>query len=312
MFKWPGTPSPEASAHELADFVELNAWRDGHASIVSLARDLGRIDDNDYFDGVSEAAYSEIQERSRACGNSSNYPFAMDDKGWTLRWCFDKSNPRHIVYLYLLLATRMNMKDNRVHARLNGTLLFERLCAEVAKAYLGMRAEGFVFSTVTRSFRTKVGELCRRIGEGGGVKVGIPRNTQDGGLDVVAWKPFADSRPGKIVMFGQCKTGTVYRDTESPLQPDAFCKIYMQESPTLLPIRTFFVAEALPRSGAQSHIGWSEISNLSGLLFDRCRLIDFCDRIAPRTLKDIVTWTGAAARSTFQLPGLAGNTRGKA
>ena len=59
MLKWPGTPSPKASAHELADFVELNAWRDGHASTVSLARALGRIDENDYSEGVPEQDESE-------------------------------------------------------------------------------------------------------------------------------------------------------------------------------------------------------------------------------------------------------------
>lgn len=311
MFKWPGTPSPKASAHELADFVELNAWRDGHVSIVSLARALGRIDENDYSRGVpeedesdhiSETAYAEIQMRSEACGKSGSYPFEIDDQGWTLRLCLDASNRRHIVYLYLLLATRLNMTTDRIHAGIDGTRLFEKLCAEVAKAYLGPRAKSFVFSAVpsSRSFRNKVDELCRRIGEGIGAKDKISQNTRDGKLDVVAWTPFADPFPGKIVLFGQCKTGTLWRGMVTQLQPDAFCKTYMQESPALLPVRTFFVAEALPRSGAESRTGWSEISNQSGLLFDRCRIIDFCDRIAPRTLGDARKWAGTAADTHFR------------
>lgn len=307
MFKWPGSPSSRASLHELADFIELSAWRDGHASTVSVASALGRTGENDYTNGVPEedefdylpgSAYSEIQMRSRACGSGDDYPFTIDDKGYTFRLYVDESNHRHIVYRYLLLATRLNMKSDRIHANLDGTHLFERLCAAIAKAYLGTRASSFVFGTAAsgETFRSKVNDLCERIGEGRGVKSEISRSTRDGKLDVVAWKPFADSWPGKIVIFGQCKTGTDYRGMMTQLQPAAFCANYLQDLPALLPVRAFFVAEALPRSGADSLVEWSNISSQSGLLFDRCRMIDFCDAIDAKTLRDIKKWTEAAAR----------------
>ena len=307
MFKWPGLPSPRASLHELADFIELSAWRDGHASTVSVANALGRTGENDYTNGVPEEdesdrifedAYSEIQIRSKACGSGEDYPFEIDARGYTFRLCVDELNRRHILYRYLLLATRLNMKSDRIHANLDGTRLFEKLCAAIARAYLGTRASSFVFGTAARdrTFRSKVDELCRRIGEGRGVKSRVSRSTRDGKLDVVAWKPFADSWPGKIVIFGQCKTGTDYRGMMAQLQPDAFCTNYLQEHPALLPVRAFFVAEALPRSGADALVEWSGISSQSGLLFDRCRIIDFCDGVDAKTLNDIKKWTEAAAR----------------
>ena len=54
MFKWPGEPSPSDEEHDLADYVELVAWRDGSMSAVALTRFLGRREAPDYSDGVPE------------------------------------------------------------------------------------------------------------------------------------------------------------------------------------------------------------------------------------------------------------------
>ena len=88
-------------------------------------------------------------------------------------------------------------------------------------------------------FREKIGHLCRQLGEGGGVKAEASPNLRDGKLDVVAWKPFADSWQGKLMIFGQCKTGTHYRDMLMQLQPDDFCAKWLRERPPVVPLRAF-------------------------------------------------------------------------
>ena len=306
MFKHPGVPTVRASAHELADFAELTAWRDGSVSTTALSRALGRIEENDYGDGVPEEdaadldakeAYIEIEARSRACGRSTGYPFSIDDRGNTLALRSGELNCRQLVYLYLLLATRLNMGDNRRHAEIDGASLFEKLCAEVARTCLGSRAESMVFGTAsgTGPFRARVADLCRRLGEGGGARDAASPNVKDGRLDVVAWTPFADSWPGKLTIFGQCKTGTEYRDTLTQLQPDAFCAKWLREMPAVVPVRAFFISEALSRSGASARNEWYERSTDAGLLFDRCRTVDFCDGLTDDVLEEVRTWTGAAA-----------------
>ena len=158
MFKHPGVPTVRAPAHELADFAELTAWRDGSVSTTALSRVLGRIEENDYGDGVpekdeaecaAEEAYVEIEARSQACGKNAGYPFLIDARGSTLARCPGELNCRQLVYLYLLLATRLNMRDNRRHAEIDGTSLFEKLCAGVVRSYLGPRAESMVFGTAS-------------------------------------------------------------------------------------------------------------------------------------------------------------------
>ena len=303
MFKWPGTPSPRASEHELADYAELVCWKENLMSVTALSKQLGRLDENDYSDGVPEeeetdkvveAAYVEIERRGGA--SRDGYPFDITRQGHTLRANHNAENHRHTIYKYLLLATRLNMKDNRVHADIDGTLLFEELAAEAAREYLGARAESLVFGTAaeTADFPGKVNALCEKIREGNGFvnRDEAPPNENDDKLDIVVWKHFTDGLAGKLIAFGQCKTGTNYKDTLPQLQPDSFCRKWLHSSPVLTPVRMFFVAEAMSR------LHWHKTSSDAGLLFDRCRIVDFCDDISTEVVQKLEAWTKAAADAT--------------
>ena len=312
-FKWPGAPSPRAPAHELADFAELTTWRDESVSHASLSKDLGRLAENDHSDGVPEddeaesvidEAFVELERRREACGGADTYPFEIGKNGNTLRTVPGARNTKRLVYIYLLLATRLHMDRNRLHAGLDGTHLFEHLSAAVARCYLGARAESFVFGTAAGrdSFAGKINNLCRNIGEGRGFanRSGVSSRRRDGGLDVAAWKSFSDGLPGKLIVFGQCKTGTRYRDSLTQLQPDRFCDKWFRESPMVNPVRAFFVCESLPPAD------WEGVGLDAGLMFDRCRIVDFCDDIDGETRQDIAAWTKAAADAV----GLPGNRPG--
>ena len=310
MFNWPGTPSLRAEEHELADFLELAAWRDGGVSAVALSRLLGRLGENDYSSGVPEEeeedpavenAFAELERRRDAC--DGGYPFVLGDKGVTVRLDEPEDEAgvaRHAIYKYLLLATRLNMKDNRCHAGCDGALLFEELAAESAKLYLGARSESLVFGTAAGAgdFPGKIDELCERMGEGGGFcnRDGAPPRAQDGKLDVVAWKPFADRLPGKLIAFGQCKTGTHYEGELTQLQPGSFCSKWIHTPPAVTPVRMFFLAEARPRAR------WRSAAVDAGILFDRCRVVDFCRDPSPPVGQKVREWTRAAAAATG-LPG---------
>ena len=306
MFKWPGMPSPRAPKQELADYAELVCWRQGNTSVTELARSLSRLDENEYSTGVPEEedipkdiedAYLEIERRINACGGG--YPFAVSSTGNTLHTIQASDNGKVLAYKYLLLATRLNMSNNRFHAGIDGALLFEELAAEAGRQYLGSRAESLVFGTAEAGdFEAKINDLCSKILEGDGYinrNNGLPRE-RDGKLDIVVWKHFADQLPGKFIGFGQCKTGTNYRDTLTQLQPDSFCRKWLRKPLSLPPVRMFFVAEALFRGD------WYNVASDAGLLFDRCRIVDFCEETRGNVLDKIASWTDAAALAT-ELPG---------
>ena len=278
MLKWPGTPSSRPPQHELADYAELVCWEQGNTSINALSANLGRLDENDYSGGVPveekipqvvEEAYHEIERRKEACRDG--YPFVIGEHGYTLHTNSKVENHKHIIYKYLLLATRLNMNTNRKHADIDGTHLLEELASEAAREYLGARAESIVFGTAASKadFPGKVNDLCKRIKDGDKYHKRSSASPQDDKLDVVAWKHFADELPEKLIAFGQCKTGTNYKDTLTQLQPDVFCSNWLLSPPALSPMRMFFVAEAVSRTG------WDNVSSKAGLLFDRCRRATF-------------------------------------
>ena len=327
MFKWPGTPSARPPEHELADYAELVCWEQGGTSMNALSADLGRLEENDYSRGLSEeedapdlgrldarnssggvpeeekvpqiveGAYLEIERRKEACRDG--YPFIVGEQGYTLHDNQEARNHKQIIYKYLLLATRLNMNNNRKHADIDGSLLLEKLAAEAARDYLGTRAESIVFGTAAGSdFQGKINDLCKRINDGDKFhnRNSCSTSKQDDKLDVVAWKHFADRLPGKLIAFGQCKSGTNYRDELTQLQPDVFCRNWLFSPPALTPVRMFFVAEAVSR------LDWGSVSSAAGLLFDRCRIVDICDDINGDVLEKVTAWTMAAAKEN-DLPG---------
>lgn len=307
MYKWPNIPSERASAHEIADFVELTAWRDQSASAVAMSRAVARTAEFDYSSGVPEEdeeglmgqnlhdAYSEIEERLISCGQAHGYPFKIETPDSTLTMHFRESCNRHLVYRYLLLVTRLSKGGDHRFEGISGADIFEELCAQVAKSYLGDRAESIVFGTASGGgFREKVVDLTQHIGEGVDAKEQIAGSTRDGKLDVVAWKPFADKLHGKLILFAQCKTGTGYRHSVTQLQPQQFCQKYMLEQPAVVPMRAFFVSEALPRVGISGRNHWYDMATDSGLFFDRCRIIDYCNSLEANIIERIRKWTVAA------------------
>ena len=303
MFKWPGAPSAHADHHELADYAEILCWLEGTTSQTAFAHSLGMLAENDYSDGVPEeeeiplaveSAFQQIERRMAGC--DGGYPFEFDETGNALRASQEVGNNGHLVYRYLLLATRLNMSQNRLHGGIDGTSLFEETSAETARGYFGPGSDSMVFGTASNesSFEGRVNDLCSKLQEGDGYfdHTKGRESPKDGKLDVVLWKHFADQLPGKFIAFGQCKTGTSYQDTLTQLRPSSFCSKWLRSSLANSPTRMFFVSEALHRDSFFS----TAID--AGLLFDRCRIINFSSNINKEVLGRIRAWTEAAAEGT--------------
>ena len=175
----PNPTSPDADISELADFAELLGWTNGKTSAREIAAYLGRIDENDGNAGCEndenaerlDEVMNEIEHRGSAC--ASGYPFFLESQVTVLQYPVPKpEKTQQVVYLYLLLSTRLNMKDNRNHAGIDGTSLLELLSAHALKNYLGRdKVRSFVFGTSSEdNFENKVKELCSNLGEGSGFR----------------------------------------------------------------------------------------------------------------------------------------------
>lgn len=297
-FKIPHPPTRNAPISDLSDFLELMCIANGQEySIVNgtkkIAYGSDEIDnegvesDDDVIYNKLQDALNEIDQRKQRSNN--RYPFSTTNNSVIINPNYNSKSNTYWCYLFLLFATRNNMSKDKVKKKIDGTLLFEELSALIVKEYWGDRSESFVFGTATSGgFREKIENVISKIKEGKNYKSpeGTTNDEKDGGLDIVVWKHFADKRKSKLVGFGQCKTGTEwYSYLGSLVAPNAFCGTYLAETLVLDPVKIFFTSDVCVSN-------YEKIVRSVGLLFDRCRLMDYLPNKIPQDLiRKIKTWT---------------------
>ena len=64
----------------------------------------------------------------------------------------------------------------------------------------------------------------------------------------------------------------------------------MLKTPAVIPVRLYFVADRI--------IGrWYDRCKDGGILFDRCRIMEYADNLPEPLMKRVNAWVGAALRS---------------
>ncbi|WP_319590695.1 hypothetical protein [uncultured Draconibacterium sp.] len=302
-YKIPNLPGSQAYIEEKADFWEVQSIvKSGEfISQLNISRALSKEFDEIHHDGIEseedvlesnlEDVFQQLRDRVNHCSNG--YPFEFGRTSIKLGESEANSIKRDI-YLYLLLCTRFNMKNHKVFNNVDATLLFEKLCAQVAKNYFGENAESIVFGTAEAgNFENKIKDLISKIGEGESFKNpnnNIPTKNDDG-IDVVVWKEFADRRIGKLIGFAQCKTGTTWQDQIKKLKPSHFCENWLVEKPAFPPIPIVFICDTL-------NIEKNFVSDQRGLLlFNRFRIMEYLpENLDEELVLNIRRWLDGALK----------------
>jgi len=169
------------------------------------------------------------------------------------------ANPAYVFCLVL------SLEGNPVQPTVTGKL-FERLCNEALKSYLGGETLTFGYpGTIT------VQHLCQLTGEQ--FKRELPAAANDRGLDVVGWKPL-DSRGNQIIVFMQCAGGKNWRSKTTDVVMRAWTEKYVGFH--VKPTRAF----ATPISITNLDV-FEEVSFETDLLFDRPRIYNNTVTLVP-------------------------------
>lgn len=283
-------PAPSASDGPVvhADWLELRALEavDQNSSIQDLIQVIRRSGSTDALEdldvtgssidhgseksqSIAEDAFGEVEDRFSSCGGrNGTYPFEIGPQNIQLR----DTSP--YFYLFLLLLSRFG-KDAGPK-KMDGAKIFEEVSIQAAKSYFGgsaLGAETYHFGAPRRSpkpadFVSALNEMCRNLEEGVACRMERPNVglQKDAKLDLAVWHPFCDGRYGKLIGFGQCATGKDWPDKLGELQPVAFCEMWMNDIPTVHPVRLFFVPFRVDKRR------WMYYSRLGGIVFDRCRI----------------------------------------
>lgn len=296
-FLLPGVPGPQCRPEELADFWEIQCLRSkaGHAPLSLIRHAWEQRQEEDASEDMdediaAEASYEDAREEiaGRAELLGAEYPFALADGRATTLALRDTSRD---LYLFLLLATRL---ANRVIKGIDAKALFERVSAEILASYLGKDARFTQMGASTGdtgTFEGRLRSLCEIVGEFR-VRPDFKSHSQAGdrGLDCVAWKPFADSRPGSLMIWGQAKTGVGWRKELQQLHPPSFIQNWLHPGPCVPPVRAFLVTE---RAEAGR---WDEFQTTAGLFLDRCRLMQFEADLPKSVSRKVSTWVSSAVK----------------
>ena len=301
-YKIPALPSPKAYLEEKADFWEIQSILNSGQFIsqMNITKSFAYGLDEMQHDGIEseedtlefnlESVYQELIDRRKSC--YAGYPFEFGHASIK----FNESREyKRDMYLYLLLCTRFNMNTQKMQNGIDATLLFEEICAEVARNHFGKNSECLIFGTATPgNFEAKIRDLAIKLGEGEGYKnpnQNYPTKNDDG-IDVVVWKNFADFREGKLIGFAQCKTGTNWRDLIHKLKPRDFCDNWLVNNPVLSPIPMIFLCDTL-------HYEQNFITDQRGfLIFNRFRIMEYLpDRLDAGLYRKVQQWLQGALNS---------------
>lgn len=316
-------PTAEPSVEVLADWAELQCIFGPDATlsaalIEDYLRDVLALDDSEDFavsmvgagdelDHERETALREEERDEHAEGQGATglltervlnelsfraqvvgpvYPLFIEDAG--VRRIADWSARPSYPFLCLLGARVLFKLAVGFH---HPAKLFEQLVAYPLANYIGGSAERFGWPRLqgepVEDFETKVTGLARRLGEDVGKMRNIGDAAKDYGLDVIAWRGFADGNtPGQSVIVCQCAIGEDWG--EKPLSTTSWLEV---------------IAFTLPPAGALAfpHVPsrqdgdlyrWHDITSKGNLPLDRLRLASLLqeERIDRDLLEAMQAW----------------------
>lgn len=299
-YKFDSIPSKGAYKEETADYWEIQALKEYGVPVSSLsilklvAKEFDEIDnegiesEEDRYSDALDDVLIHIKHRVQFTDNS--YPFIIGKSSIQFN---QLESTAEYLYVFLLLATRFNMKKKRKQDGIDGADLFELVCAHVAEKFFGENSTAMVFGTADKTgFQKKVSELIKALGEGDGFRNpnANPPTKNDDGIDVVVWKNFADGREGKLIGFGQCKTGTsTWRDEIHKLKPIAFCTKWFYKNPVFEPLALVFITDTM-----NDEYNFYDTQK-DFLIFNRFRIMEYALKGLPLHLENsIKKWVDSA------------------
>jgi hypothetical protein len=277
----PPLPSSPSEPVALADWLELVVLTsaDGNSSDGDLQSALTALSDYDASDERIEClcddAFGELQQRRDHAPGA--YPFRLTEST-VERDAACAPRPR-AAYEFCLCLSNRDLLGVPDESWVRGTRLFELLCGESCRVWLGGEACRLgwprgEFASHPLDLPAPLAEaldaLCRKLGEGGGAqpRAGAEKpDAKDAGVDVVAWRHFPDHRAAKLVVIGSCATGRNWRSKLGEANHTRLER-YLREALASQAVRALFT----PRRLDLCEWDRNELADVAGLLMDRCRV----------------------------------------
>lgn len=196
-----------------AEDLQTDAGEDAHGSSEedsSIADDDADRNDSEILDDRVTRRWGDIKKRLQARSLSfPGWPFELD--GEVLRMKFDAQSPEQRLYVSLLIASSLRLCNDARSPEVTSAfeeISYHWLRQSVTRLWQvrPFGAHQTLPNAYIGTLRTKLEALAEDI-NGRLVRPATdydPRNSGDGGIDLVAWQDMGDRRGNIPVIFGQC------------------------------------------------------------------------------------------------------------
>jgi hypothetical protein len=272
-------PPASRDAETLAEWVETVLVVEELASITRVAI-RQRFQQGQQPDDVELGMlFSEIARRRGLA--EELYPFEVDDDGVEIRRR-DGVDPTVYDFLLMISLERAPFRREDRYGEMNPA--FDLLAREALRSYLGPGATAVRFSWPTSDGRPELfPEAVTWLAD----ELNLPElskkrnpDKKDGGLDVAAWRPFRDARPGFAVVLAQVTCEMTYEGKAARIPINQW-KGWIEFGST--PSTALVVPFAIP--GADDR--WETLRNADQIVLERVRL---CELLAGIDLTVFDEW----------------------
>jgi hypothetical protein len=265
-----------SSAFAIAEYIEA-------MMLVEARSELSAAEVRAFFPAGSqpaqaelELAFAEIDDRSKRLDET--YPYARQEGVIERR---EKEISFVYDFLCILALEAAPYRQQREWRRSDP--LFDELVSLAAVRHLGEGANSIVFgwpprgSTRPTNFVQAVSWVGQQLGIDD-ARMDRPPDDNDGGVDVIAWKPFKDGRTGFPTYLIQCTVQLDYARKGREVEPH----IWLQ----WLGFGTAPVSGiAIPFAVQRGDDRWLHMDNRSSLILDRSRICELLNGAAESEIR---------------------------
>lgn len=267
-------PDPQ-SYESIADWIELHIATTSEAISKS---DISSLLEQATGEEPTEALLSNIWiELSSRHNRYQNPSYVVEDKR--------VSSIRDMREAYEYISCLVLSLFGAPPELRGGPKLFERVSALAMKEY--MNGEVFLFGwPVIQGGNAAIIERVKQVSVRIGEKLieGPAEKYKDRGVDIIAWKPFAEKRSSQNIVLAQCATGKNWRSKTTELPLASWIQYFHW---ACNPIKAFFVPAIIPDDL------WHDVSTEAGILFDRIRILNLLSEGIqdPQLRNNLRDWT---------------------
>lgn len=231
---------------------------------------------------ASNLVFKEVKRRRQICGN--RYPFIVEEKSVLYD---DAADGEFYKFLLLVVASPL-LRNEKRHDEVDQ--LFDDLVLDAIRGYLGEGSAAVRFGWPASGGRPKkfgdaIAWLTAQMNLQPGVGVALPQS-KDGGVDIVAWKPFNDRKAAYVVILAQCTVRTNW----IPKAKDIIDMVWLAWLDTGRPV---VIALAIPFIIPPQFDRWDSLRRTVGVVFDRLRICQYLAAFSSANHATMVAWANA-------------------